>query len=93
MAGGECPVFVGFVWSADSVVQKDNPISVDAICHLVSCAFHLNDLYCDHEPSVCIPSDFWKRELLPLPPADVVSAGWSDVFKYLREEECKAAVV
>jgi hypothetical protein len=26
MAGGECPVFVGFVWSADSVVQNDNNI-------------------------------------------------------------------
>ena len=85
MAGGECPVFVGFVWSADSVVQEKNPISVDAICHLVSCAFHLNHLYCDHNPSVCIPSDSWKRELLPVPPADVVSAGWSDVFKYLRK--------
>ena len=85
MAGGECPVFVGFVWSADSVVQEKNPISVDAICHLVSCAFHLNHLYCDHNASVCIPSDSWQRELLPVPPADVVSAGWSDVFKYLRK--------
>ena len=26
MAGGECPVFVGFVWSADSVVQSWNII-------------------------------------------------------------------
>jgi hypothetical protein len=26
MAGGECPVFVGFVWSADSVVQNNNKI-------------------------------------------------------------------
>ncbi len=26
MAGGECPVFVGFVWSADSVVQYENNI-------------------------------------------------------------------
>ncbi len=26
MAGGECPVFVGFVWSADSVVQGGNNI-------------------------------------------------------------------
>ena len=29
MAGGECPVFVGFVWSADSVVQNDNEIGVE----------------------------------------------------------------
>jgi hypothetical protein len=85
MACGECPVFAGFVWSADSVVQEKNPISVDAICYLVSCAIHLNDFSCDHEPSFCIPSDSWKRELLPLPPADVVTARWSDVFKYLRK--------
>jgi hypothetical protein len=26
MAGGECPVFVGFVWSADSVLQHNNNI-------------------------------------------------------------------
>jgi hypothetical protein len=26
LAGGECPVFVGFVWSADSVVQSWNKI-------------------------------------------------------------------
>jgi hypothetical protein len=26
MAGGECPVFVGFVWSADLVVQYYNNI-------------------------------------------------------------------
>jgi hypothetical protein len=26
MAGGECPVFAGFVWSVDSVVQGGNKI-------------------------------------------------------------------
>jgi hypothetical protein len=26
MAGGECPVFAGFVWSVDSLVQSGNKI-------------------------------------------------------------------
>ena len=69
------------------ILQSNNDVPVAAACYLVSCTlccFKLSRLHIDHEPSVCVGNDAWHSEGLPVPPREVVAAGWKSVLRLLR---------